>query len=565
MPNQLKTMMNAAKQKFSVTIDDIYWLNYVRQANKLWPASDQQAGSPAEIRVVSYVRVSMEEQVEGYSLDEQERICREYAAAQGWTMVAVFRDEGFSGTNDRRPGYQKMMRATASGDIHGVVTHKIDRTYRQLQGMMNTFSTWQQAGVFFASVTERIDFTTTWGKLILVVLAMLAEIFIDNLRQETIKGKVGRFEKGLHNGPPPFGYCRGHCAACTDENGPGYCYRAGLPDLHTDKHLVPHPVDSLALQYAFEQYNTGDFTDKEIAGLLNAFRVETPDGDLIQVRSRGKMGQTPGPFSKDMIRDLLQNPFYAGVVPYYGSEKKGARIVKYLKPQNINEGLHLPLISQAVFQQALQIRAVKGKMPRGTRGGRNPAHIYVLQGLPQCARCGAPMHAQMGGGRTPRFLCSTRIQHTGACDQKSVKSALIEADLATELTHFTLPEDWQEDIIAYLLDEEGLSGLLARRQALEEHFQHVRFLYEAEQISRQQYRREWQAYQRQSRDLDPARRTDLDHDQARDLLADVDRLWARLAPLDQKGLAQSFLREIVIDNQRVLEWKWYQDFHPLFQ
>jgi len=332
---------------------------------------------------------------------------------------------------------------------------------------------------------------------------------------------VGRFEKGLHNGPPPFGYCRGHCAACTDENGPGYCYRAGLPDLHTDKHLVPHPVDSLALQYAFEQYNTGDFTDKEIAGLLNAFRGETPDGDLIQVRSRGKMGQTPGPFSKDMIRDLLQNPFYAGVVPYYGSEKKGARIVKYLKPQNINEGLHLPLISQAVFQQALQIRAVKGKMPRGTRGGRNPAHIYVLQGLPQCARCGAPMHAQMGGGRTPRFLCSTRIQHTGACDQKSVKSALIEADLATELTHFTLPEDWQEDIIAYLLDEEGLSGLLARRQALEEHFQHVRFLYEAEQISRQQYRREWQAYQRQSRDLDPARRTDLDLDQARDLLADT--------------------------------------------
>jgi DNA invertase Pin-like site-specific DNA recombinase len=565
MRNQIKHALNSVTEIFSVTIDDFYWLNYVRQVNKLIPRPDQNPESPQEIRVVSYIRVSMEEQVEGYSLDEQERICREYADAQGWTMVAVYRDEGFTGTNDRRPGYRQMMRATATGDIHGVVTHKIDRAYRQLQGMMNTFSAWQQRGVFFASVTERIDFTTPWGKLILVVLAMIAEIFIDNLRAETIKGKVGRFKKGIHNGPPPFGYCRGHCSTCTDDNGPDYCYRVGLPDLHTEKHLVPHPLDSLAVQYAFEQYNTGDYTDKEIAELLNAFQVEGLDDVPVQVRSRGKMGRPPGPFTKAMVRDLLQNPFYTGVVPYYGSEKRNYTIIKYLKPQNINEGLHLPLISRGDFAQALQIRDVKNKMPRGTRGGRNPAHIYILQGLGECARCGAPMHCQMGGGRTPRLLCSTRIERLGVCDQKSVKSALLEAELATEFVCLRLPQNWQEDVIAYLLDEEGLSGLLARRQAIEEHFQHIRFLYDAEQINRQQYRREWFAFQRQSRDLDPARRTDLDLNRARLLLTDMGRLWSLLTPLEQKGLAQILLRVAIIDNQRVLEWKWYHSFQPVFQ
>lgn len=454
MKNPIKIIKDVFDYAFSIS--DPFWTRYILRVNHYLPPV-AAAERPHTIRPLIYVRVSMEEQVEGYSLDEQERICREYVEGQGWEEPIVCRDEGYSGTNDRRPGYQKMMKLTTSGQVDGVVTHKIDRTYRQLQGMMTTFSTWQQHGVFFVSVAERIDFTTMWGKLILVVLAMLAEIFIDNLRLETIKGKRGRFKQGIHNGPAPLGYCEGRCASCADANGSGYCYRAGLPDLHTEKHLTPHPIDHQAIQYAFSQYNTGQYTDKQIAELLNGFQVQTPEGDWVQVRSRGKMGQPPGPFSKDMVRDLLQNPFYVGVVPYYGSVKQGTQIIKYLKPQDIHEGLHLPLISQLEFDQALQIRTAKGKAPQGTQAERQAAHVYVLQGLTECARCGAPLHCQMGGGRTPRLVCSTRLQRAGVCDQCSVKSALIEAELAGQVAQLRLPEDWQERVLAYLLDEEGLA------------------------------------------------------------------------------------------------------------
>jgi DNA invertase Pin-like site-specific DNA recombinase len=355
---------NAAKNIISVTIDHPYWQQYVQRVNKFTPAMAGMA-EQGKIKVVIYARVSTEEQVDGYSLDEQERICREYATSQGWEVLEVIRDEGFSGKNDRRRGYQKLMRLTARGRVNGVVTHKIDRAYRNLHGMMNTFNTWQEQNVFFASVTERIDFTTTWGKLILAVLSMLAEIFVDNLRSETIKGKRGRFMKGQHNGPAPFGYCRGRCAECDDDNGPGYCYRVGLPNLHHDKRLVPHPIDSLAVQHAFTQYNRGLYTDKQIAEQLNRFTVTTPTGERVPVRSRGKMGQPPGPFTKDMVRDLLQNPFYTGKVPYYGSEIAGQRVKKFLKPQDINHGLHLPLITEADHNQAMDIRALKGRAPQG--------------------------------------------------------------------------------------------------------------------------------------------------------------------------------------------------------
>lgn len=265
-----------------------------------------------------------------------------------------------------------------------------------------------------------------------------------------------------------------------------------------------------------------------------------------------------------MVRDLLQNPFYTGKVPYYGSEIAGQRVKKFLKPQDINEGLHLPLITEATHNQALDIRELRGRAPQGKQQ-RRPSHIYVMQGLVDCARCGAPMHSQMGGGNTPRLLCSTRIQREGVCDQRSVKSALLEAELAREVARIQLPDAWQEDITGYLLDEEGLSGLLARRRTLDDHFERIKFLYETEEISRQHYRRELQAYQHESRALDPAARTDLDLDLARELLGDPARLWQLLTPLEQKGIAQSLLRVALLDNQTIIDWKCYRPFAPLFQ
>jgi len=52
-------------------------------------------------------------------------------------------------------------------------------------------------GVSFASVQEQLDFTTPWGKLMLTVLGTLAEIYLDNLRQETRKGKLQRARQGF--------------------------------------------------------------------------------------------------------------------------------------------------------------------------------------------------------------------------------------------------------------------------------------------------------------------------------------------------------------------------------
>jgi hypothetical protein len=158
---------------------------------------------------------------------------------------------------------------------------KVDRFYRHLQGLLSALDELNDHGVTFVSVKENLDFSTPWGKLALTVLGMLAEIYIDNLREETSKGLRARARKGLWNGSIPVGYCRGNCSRCEDPNGEGYCPNFGQSDLNPDfpdVSLIAHPIESVAVTLAFDWYATGKCSDADVAERLNAYRHRLPDG-----------------------------------------------------------------------------------------------------------------------------------------------------------------------------------------------------------------------------------------------------------------------------------------------
>lgn len=81
-------------------------------------------------KVVIYIRVSSEKQVDNYSLDMQEKILKQYAKANDMTVVKVFREEGRSGTNTNRPAYQEMRSFILDNQIDAIVVHKADRLHR---------------------------------------------------------------------------------------------------------------------------------------------------------------------------------------------------------------------------------------------------------------------------------------------------------------------------------------------------------------------------------------------------------------------------------------------------
>jgi hypothetical protein len=171
-------------------------------------------------------------------------------------------------------------------------------------------------------VQEHLDFTSPWGKLMLTVLGMLAEIYIYNLRQETRKWKRQRAREGLWNGSIPFGYCNGLCSDCTDLNGKDYCPYFGGPNRGDGKIPIPHPVESQAVKLAFSLYATGEYSDGKLAEFLNSQDAVMPDGAHIPFRTKGLPNHNePGPISRDYIRGILNRIFYAGKIAYQGVDE----------------------------------------------------------------------------------------------------------------------------------------------------------------------------------------------------------------------------------------------------
>src|SRR5215208_2686925 len=109
------------------------------------------------IRAALYERVSSEEQVEGYSLDAQDRAGRHYCDAHAWEIVQVYRDEGRSARTDdlaKRPAFQQMLGDAEAGLLDVVVVHKLDRFARNLRVAFDAFERLAKARVGFVSLGE---------------------------------------------------------------------------------------------------------------------------------------------------------------------------------------------------------------------------------------------------------------------------------------------------------------------------------------------------------------------------------------------------------------------------
>src|SRR5512138_1855277 len=88
------------------------------------------------LRAVGYRRVSMREQVDGFSLDAQETNIRQYVESQGWEFVELYTDAGISAKKDsRRPDLERLMSDAEAHRLDVVVVDKVDRFYRHLRGL----------------------------------------------------------------------------------------------------------------------------------------------------------------------------------------------------------------------------------------------------------------------------------------------------------------------------------------------------------------------------------------------------------------------------------------------
>lgn len=159
-------------------------------------APDTRSSSP---KIVNYLRVSRSDQNSSLQADETQELIRR----RGWTLSETFRDEGISGSHDRRPGFQAMMAAARSRRFDVLVVYRADRLFRSLRNLVVTLEEFHQLGVGFVSVTEPFDTTTSAGRLLLQLVGAFAEFEREVLKERTRSGIAAARRRGALLGRPP--------------------------------------------------------------------------------------------------------------------------------------------------------------------------------------------------------------------------------------------------------------------------------------------------------------------------------------------------------------------------
>ncbi len=149
------------------------------------------------MRAAIYARVSTLEQEPENQLTELRRYCE----LRGWAL-REYVDKRISGSKDRRPALDELLRDAKRRRFDVLVCWRLDRLGRNLKHLVTLLEELQTLGVAFVSLGEGINCTTPAGRLQLHVLAALAEFERERIRERVVAGLRRAKADGVRIGRP---------------------------------------------------------------------------------------------------------------------------------------------------------------------------------------------------------------------------------------------------------------------------------------------------------------------------------------------------------------------------
>ena len=324
--------------------------------------------SQGKTKVYIYTRVSTTMQIDGYSLDAQKARMKAYADFNDYQIVGEYEDAGKSGKSiEGRASFCRMMEDIKSGKdgVSYVLVFKLSRFGRNAADVLSTLQVMQDFGVNLICVEDGIDSSKDAGKLMISVLSAVAEIERENIRVQTMEGRIQKAREGRWNGGfAPYGY------RLVD----------GVLQINED--------EAPAIRTIFEQYVN---TDTGTNGLSKYLETH---GFQKLARQNG----TSPLFSATLIRAILKNPVYCGKIAF-GRRKlekiHGTRNEYHQVPQEnylLVDGLHEGIVSEELWNAAqVKLLAQSKRYEPVNRSKTEQAHL--LSALVKCPICGAGMYS----------------------------------------------------------------------------------------------------------------------------------------------------------------------------
>ncbi len=510
--------------------------------------------SPAQTVAAGYTRVSMEAQLEGTSLEDQQDRIRAYILQQGWVLLEVIADPARSGRSAKRAGFVKLKRLVQSGRLKVLVVDRLDRLARHLHTFLEMIDLLNRYEVKLISLREGVDYRKPWGKLVVYILGALAEFYSDNLGQEMRIKRLSDAKNGLLAPTLRFGYCDGRCSKCTDPNGKDFCPNFGQANIRGSAFRVPHPVESHCVRIMFERYATGKCSFGQIAKQINQEIFTLPDGAEVTFCTKGKgANHPPGPFDADAVRLILSNPVYVGFVTYAGTTEDGKR---FRKPRELFVGKHEALVDPILFERVQQIR--KGRYQRSNRG--TVVNTSPLARLLMCAHRRSPLRVSSTTAYTYYVdrLCQAKYDEF---HQPNLKADELVSRIRAVVGHIALPEAWVQRCLGYVFYDEGESALIKNRMALHKQLEAEDYLLRKGVISTAEHERRRSTILRALAALDVT--SDPIAQEALELLHNLPALLQALDGQEENQVYRSIFSAIIVEAQNIVAMEVFPPFANL--
>ena len=314
-------------------------------------------------RTALYVRVStLGQEEDGYSIDEQIDRLTKYTESRGWQVAKVYKDSQ-TGSNMNRPGLQALIRDVKNYD--SVVVYKLDRLSRSQKEVLYIIEDiFEKHNTNFVSLMENFDTSTPFGKAMIGILAVFAQLEREQIKERVALGKLGRVKSGK----------------------PSSWIKAGFGYIYSGDTLTIDPIASIIVKQIFKFYLSGVSITK-ITNILN------DEGHIGKVKK----------WSHTTVKHILTNPTYAGYVPYKGE---------------LFDGNHEALVSIEDFEKTqAQFKRRQKEAYTRQKTTRPFQSKYLLSGLLYCP-CGSHFGIHQGnlrkdGTRYKKYICYSKLSPTG--------------------------------------------------------------------------------------------------------------------------------------------------------
>ncbi len=343
------------------------------------------------MRTALYLRVSSHEQVQhGHSIKAQEERLRAYATAKDLDNIKVYKDEGASGASINRPGIQALIRDVKENRVSTILIYKLDRLSRSQKDTLHLIEdVFNQHDTALISISESFDTSTPFGRAMIGILSVFAQLERENIRERMMIGKEQNAKLGRWNGGG-------------NQQGRVFGYR------RKDKQWQVDEYEAKIIRDVFDTYNKGN-------GIT---------------RTRNAINEKYGEVFPDHTRvsTLLKNPFYLGKVKY---------------GDKFYEGEHEAIVDEEVFNQAQVLREKRSKR---TMTGKHDH--FILRGLIECAHCGKRYSSRGKSKSRPErydyYVCYTRFTNSRyperkKCFNKNYRAEDLHKAVMDEVYSFTSP------------------------------------------------------------------------------------------------------------------------------